>query len=103
MLDLIEIVAIDVTHDRHDLTGNNSDTTFAEGRVALEGNPNNPADFHHMSNIQNRWADCEKVAEYMSLQGVDTAWWKAVKSRQQDPWEKLKKNDVNNQCIQLQG
>jgi hypothetical protein len=101
MLDLIEIVSIDVTHDRHDLTGNNSDTTFAEGRVALEGNPNNPADFHHITNTLNRMSDCEKVAVYMKSQGASTDWWEAVKAGTQEPWEKLKKNDVNRQMFQF--
>jgi hypothetical protein len=46
-------------------------------------------------------SDCEKVAEYMNSQGVSTDWWEAVKAGKQDPWEKLKKNDVNRQMFQF--
>jgi hypothetical protein len=37
----------------------------------------------------------------MKSQGVGTDWWEAVKSGKQEPWEKLKKNDVNRQMFQF--
>jgi hypothetical protein len=36
----------------------------------------------------------------MKTIGMDTAWWERVKLGQQDPWEKLKQLDVNNQMMQ---
>jgi hypothetical protein len=100
MMDLIEIVDIDVTHDRHDLTGNNADATF-KGRTCLEGKPHDPADFHHPSNTYRRQADCEKIATYLQAHGISTAWWESVKAGTQDPWEKLKANDINSQMVQF--
>jgi len=100
MLDIMEIVNIDVTHDRHDLTGNNADSTFKE-RVSLEGNPANPADFHHKDMNLRRLADCEKMAQLMKSQGMSTQWWESIKQGKQDPWQKLKANDVNQQMFQF--
>jgi hypothetical protein len=100
MTDLIEIVDINVTHDRHDLTGNNADATFKE-RVTLEGKPHDPVDFHHISNTQRRMVECEKLAQYMQTQGMSTAWWEGVKAGTQDPWEKLKDFDTNKQMVQF--
>jgi hypothetical protein len=100
MVDLIEIVDIDVTHDRHDLTGNNADATF-NGRTWLEGKPHDPADFHHVGTTHRRLVDCEKIAVYLKAQGLSTDWWEAVKNGTQDPWEKLKVNDINKQMVQF--
>lgn len=100
MIDIIEIVDIDVTHDRHDLTGNNADATFSN-RVWLEGNPSNPGDFHNPAVNNRRLVDCEKIANYLNSQGVSTEWWQAVKTGKQDPWEKLKINDINGQMVQF--
>lgn len=100
MMDLIEIVDIKVTHDRHDLTGNNSDDTF-KGRTSLEGKPHDPADFHNAAVTMRRMADCEKLAVYMQSQGMSTEWWQSVKAGKQDPWAKLKINDVNKQMVQF--
>jgi hypothetical protein len=100
MLDIWERIEVDVTHDRHDLTGNNNDATF-KGRTAFEGNPSNPVDFHHISNIIKRMQECETLANYMKSQGLNTDWWEAVKARTQDPWVKLKENDINRQMFQF--
>ena len=100
MLDIWERINIHVTHDRHDLTGNNHDETY-KGRTAFEGNPANPNDFHHISNISKRMAECEVLATYMKSKGISTEWWEGVKGRTQDPWVKLKENDVNNQMFQF--
>jgi len=96
MLDLMEIVEIYATHDRHDLTGSNSDTTY-KNRVMLEGNPNNPADFHNHAFNNGRLVDAEKISLYLSSKGVDVSFWTNVKLGKQDPFEKMKKNDINNQ------
>jgi hypothetical protein len=96
MLDLMEIVEIYATHDRHDLTGSNSDATY-KNRVMLEGNPNNPADFHNHAFNNGRLVDAEKISLYLSSKGVDVNFWTNVKLGKQDPFEKMKKNDINNQ------
>ena len=103
LLDIFERINVYVTHDRHDLTGNNSDDTFEEGgpQNMNEGNPANPDDFHNLSWINRRMLDTEKIAAYMKSIGLDTTWWENVKLKQQDPWEKLKANDVNNQMMQF--
>jgi hypothetical protein len=101
LMDIIEIVDINVTHDRHDLTGNNADETFVGSRVSLEGNPRNPADFHNPAVNARRMIECEKIAEYLKSNGLSVDWWNQVKLGQQDPWEKLKANDVNQQMVQF--
>jgi hypothetical protein len=99
MLDIMEIVEIYATHDRHDLTGNNNDHTY-KNRDLLEGNPSNPLDFHHRSYGNGRLMDTEFIAKYLESKGVDLTFWKNVKLNKQDPWEKLKANDINNQMTQ---
>jgi len=96
MLDLMEIVEIYATHDRHDLTGSNSDATY-KNRVMLEGNPNNPADFHNPAFNNGRLVDAEKISLHLTSRGVDVSFWTNVKLGKQDPFEKMKKNDINNQ------
>lgn len=101
-LDIWERIEVWVTHDRHDLTGNNQDETYnARDMSQLEGNPNNPRDFHNLSWIQLRMSETEKLSQYMKSQGLDISWWEAVKAGTQDPWTKLKINDVNNQMVQF--
>jgi hypothetical protein len=99
MLDIWERIEVHVTHDRHDLTGNNKDEIF-DNRPMLEGNPSDPRDFHHPSWSQRRTFDCEKLATYMKSIGLDITWWENIKLGTQDPWEKLKINDVNQQMKQ---
>jgi hypothetical protein len=98
MLDLMEIVDIYATHDRHDLTGSNSDSTY-KNRVMLEGNPNNPADFHHNSFGNARLIDAEKISLHLASKGNDVSFWTNVKLGKQDPFEKMKKNDINKQMV----
>jgi hypothetical protein len=101
MLDIMEIVDIYVTHDRHDLTGNNNDAT-AKARKLLEGNLHDPEDFHHIGYAQARMHDCETIAAHLKARGIDTGFWENVKKGKQDPWEKLKKNDINKQMVQYE-
>lgn len=97
-LDIWERIEVYVTHDRHDLTGNNKDETFkARNMSELEGNPNNPKDYHNPAWIKLRMAETEKLSQYMDLKGLDISWWNNIKSGKQDPWQKLKENDVNDQ------
>jgi len=102
MLDAIQIVDIDVTHDRTDLTGNQSNEP-PKPRVRYEGNPENPLDFHHIMTIQHRMDDTEKLSDLMKSRGMDTTFWTNIKLNKQDPWEKLKKNDINHHMVHFDG
>lgn len=97
-LDLIEIVDIDVTHNQVELTKDSSDPL--KPKVRFEGNPANPWDFHNTRVTQQRYNDCEQVAKHLKTLGLDTTWWERVKRGEQDPWEKLRTNDVNRQMVQ---
>jgi hypothetical protein len=101
LLDLIEIVDIYATHDRADLTGNNKDETDAK-RVRYEGNPQHPLDFHNPAFGKQRLDDAERLVKYMEANDIDTTWWQAVKAGKQDPWIKLRANDINKQMFQYQ-
>jgi hypothetical protein len=101
LLDNFKRIPVWVTHDRHDLTGNNNDATF-QNRIMYEGNPTDPRDFHHMRWHLRRMEDVEKLSVYMKNKDLDTTWWEGVKAGTQDPWVKLQENDINNQCKQFQ-
>lgn len=101
-LDIWERIEVYVTHDRHDLTGNNKDSTFeARDMYKLEGNPYRPGDFHHISFVSLRMSETEKISQWMKEQGLDITWWKNIKAGIQDPWEKLKANDINKHMVQF--
>lgn len=100
-VDIFERINIHVTHDRADLTGNNLDATYKQ-RQLLEGNPNNPADFHHHTQSLMRMQECDKLDDYLKIIGQGNDWWERVKMGRQDPWDKLKANDVNRQMVQFQ-
>ena len=99
-LDIYERIPVWATHDRLDLTGNNNDTTY-KARIMYEGNPSDPRDFHNQQVIQNRIMETEQLSRYMLSQGISIDFWERVKSGKQDPWEKLKINDVNQQMKQF--
>lgn len=99
MLDLIEIVDIEASHERADLVGKQEDATD-QARVRFEGNPANPWDFHNNQVTNQRIADTGVIAKHMASLGMDTAWWERVKTGKQDPWEKLRMNDINRQMVQ---
>ena len=100
-VDIWERINVDVVHDRADLTGNNKDDTY-KNRELLEGNPNNPRDFHHPRMSTLRFQECDKLNDHLKNLGLNPTWWDRVKTGEQDPWEKLKKNDVNDQMRQFQ-
>jgi hypothetical protein len=102
MLDIWQRIPVDVLHDRHDLTGNNNDTTF-QTRAMLEGKPNDPMDFHSIQQIDLRHRDCGKLANYLrNVLGKDISFFEKIFTHQQDPWEKLIQNDVNRQMVQFE-
>lgn len=101
MLDIWERIAVDVLHDRHDLTGNNNDETF-QNRPMLEGNLSDPRDFHSQQQLAIRHQDCVKIAQYLEQErGQDMSFFANIFQGKQDPWEKLKVNDVNKQMVQF--
>jgi hypothetical protein len=101
MLDIMERIPVEVLHDRHDLTGNNKDETFLN-RPMLEGNPMDPDDFHSIDQTGIRHADCAKIANYLQKEcDIDMKFFTNIFSGAQDPWEKLKLNDVNKQMVQF--
>jgi hypothetical protein len=99
MLDIIEIIDIHASHERADLVGKQEDKTDQE-RIRFEGNPMNSYDFHNRVVTERRIKDTEVVAQHMESLGMDTSWWQQVKNGKQDPWEKLRINDVNRQMVQ---
>jgi hypothetical protein len=101
MLDVMKIIEVTITHDRADLTGNNKDETN-EKKVMLEGNPNNPLDFHYPKLRNQRFDDVEKISQYMESRGLDTSWWEGCKAGTKSPWELMSANDPNGQTVTLQ-
>lgn len=93
-LDLVKIVDINIIHDRYDLTGNNLDQTEIN-RVRFEGNPMDPRDFMHESQMMHRERCMFKLADYLRARGQDLTFWDSVIARKQDPFEKMRANDVN--------
>jgi hypothetical protein len=100
LLDIMKIIEVDVTHDRHDLTGNNADEN-AKKKKYFEGNPKNPEDFHNKYVIHNRLVDVGKLAKYMRSKNIDTSHWDAAAAGKIDPWAIMKSNDPNNQTAQF--
>lgn len=91
-LDLVKIVDIEVTHDRYDLTGNNLDETEVN-RVRLEGNPSDPRDFAHPTQLQHRERCMRKIADYLRAKGHDLTFWDNVLAGKQDPYQRMREND----------
>lgn len=88
LVDIMVNIDVDVTHDRHDITGNNKDETF-DNRVMFEGNHNDPKDFNYESWRLRRFRDAAKIAWYLKTQGEDITWFQNVMIGKQDPWEKM--------------
>ena len=100
-IDVYQRIAVNVLHDRADLTGNNLDATYKE-RELLEGNPHNPRDFHYPDTSLKRFQECDRLNDYLKSIGQGGAWWDIVKTGKQDPWQRLQENDINNQMRQFQ-
>ena len=101
MLNIYERIPVWVEHDRFDLTGNNKDNTYQERRI-LEGRPHESGDFHHHEMQNLRMTDCHRLAKMLKYQySHDVTFWENIVNGLQDPWEKLKINDVNQQMVQF--
>jgi len=88
LLDIMQNIDIDVTHDRKDLTGNNDDETFRQ-RVILEGNPNDVRDFNHVTARNHRFNCAGRMCEMLEKQGKDMSWFREVIAGKQNPWAKM--------------
>lgn len=93
MLDVMQIVDITVTHDQSELTGKHDETSQRKHR--FENNQFDPRDFHFKTTVDARFADCRSLAAHMKSQNLDITFFENIWIQKQDPWEKLKKNDIN--------
>ena len=93
MLDVIEIVDITVTHEQSELTGQHDATSRRKNR--FEGNPEDPRDFHFVHTARQRIADCKTLNEVKRSLNLDTEFLERILDGKQDPWKKLKANDIN--------
>lgn len=100
MLDIWERIPVWALHDRADITGNNDDATYKE-RAQLEGRPMDENDFHSIQQMEIRHRDCATLATYMHEQGLSIEFFRRIWTGEQDPWEKLARNDVNKQMVQF--
>ena len=99
-VDIYKRIDVHVVHDRADLTGNNLDDTYKK-RELLEGNPNNPRDFHHPAMCQLRFQECDKLDSFLKSLNQGNDFWTRVRDGKQDPWENLRNNDTNSQMRQF--
>ena len=88
MTDIVQDIAVEVIHDRFDITGNNNDDTF-KNRPMLEGNIKDARDFNHISWRNRRVKDGNKIADHLEKQGYDMTWFRNVMAGKQNPWEKM--------------
>jgi hypothetical protein len=94
VVDCFQRIEATVTHDRHDLTGNNNDTTYAE-REFLEGDPTNPKDAFHPDMITLKQQYVEKVVWFLKCIGQDTGRWAKVLRKEVEPFALMHANDPN--------
>jgi hypothetical protein len=88
LLDIMEDIDIEITHDRADITGNNNDSVFQE-RVYKEGSPDTPGDLHHKDMVQRRFADASKLAWYLERLGQSSLHWKKIVRKEIEPFTLL--------------
>ena len=97
-LDLMQVIDVDATHNQVELTKDPTDPL--KPKIRFEGNPANSYDFHNILVQQQRYRDCDLIANHMKTIGLAIDWWENVKTGRQDPWEKLRQLDVNKQMTQ---
>ena len=95
---IMKNINVEVLHDRFDITGNNQDATF-KNRPMLEGRPDDPRDFNHVTFRNKRVNDANKIAWYLERIGQPSEWFTKVMLGKQDPWEYMcgKEQDPNGQ------
>jgi hypothetical protein len=81
-------------HDRHDLTGNNNDTTYQERKPEQnEGNPENPKDFLYPPTAQLRIQWGYKMQWLRKRLGQDTGYLDQALAGEFDVWTRMREND----------
>jgi len=81
-------------HDRHDLTGNNNDTTYQERNPEQnEGNPENPKDFLYPPTAQLRIQWGYKMQWLRKRLGQDTGYLDQALAGEFDVWTRMREND----------
>jgi hypothetical protein len=95
-LDIFERIEVYCDHNRFDVTGINNDATYQQRKI-MEGDPTCPGDFNHSDEVALRTMDAAKLATWMQDQGLDLTFFTAAWEGRQDPWEKMRANDTNNQ------
>lgn len=95
-LDIFERIDVHCDHNRFDITGANNDATYQQRRI-MEGDPSQPGDLNHPDMGKLRTNDVAKLATWMQDQGLDLTFFINAWQGQQDPWEKMRANDTNNQ------
>ncbi len=93
MLDVMQVIDVNVTHNQVELTKDQTDPL--KPKLRFEGDPNNPRDFHYLGVVNRRMADCQRLADFMKSINLDTSFWENVKANRQDPWQRLKELDIN--------
>lgn len=83
-----------VTHDRHDLTGNNDDTTYQE-REFLEGDHSRVGDAFHPDMIALKELYAQKVYWFLKATGQATDHWMKVVRKEVEPFSLMHANDPN--------
>jgi len=81
-------------HDRHDLTGNNNDTTYKERDLTHEGNPDRPGDFLHKDTVNLRWQWTIKMNWLRKKLGQDNGFFDSVQEGKANYNDKLLEQDT---------
>jgi hypothetical protein len=93
MLDIVITIPVMIEHERFDLTGKNGDEVF-KNRPMLEGNPNHPRDFNHVTWRKRRQDDAIKIGNYLITLGYDLEHFKLGMENKIDIWSKMIKLDT---------
>ena len=88
MLDIVVTIPVMIEHQRYDLTGKNGDDVF-KNRPMLEGNPNNPRDFNHVTWRKRRMQEAMMIGNYLAPLGYDLTHFKLGLENKIDIWEKM--------------
>lgn len=92
MLDIVTTIPVMIEHERFDLTGKNDDGVF-RNRPMLEGNPQHPRDFNHITWRNRRMQDAMTISNYLVSLGYDLTHFKLGVENKINIWEKMIKLD----------
>ena len=95
-LDIFERIEVYCDHNRFDVSGINDDDTYQQRQI-MEGNPEKFGDLNHPDMVKLRTNDTAALATWMQDQGIDLSFFISAWNGVQDPWEKMRANDTNNQ------